>query len=123
MIPTPGIGKLLCITRCKDGVIARTTTSERKLFPLDPFVRGFPFFLFDGSIAAIELKEWAILQKPRVEAECVACQLVSATCLAVPCHHLLYCSECLEQAKVRTKADVCPLCGQRIASVSQVLLK
>ena len=62
-VRTPQEKQIICLMRTSVGVVMSTETElgtigERLLFRVDPYLRLFPFFLFDGCVEAIQLNEF-----------------------------------------------------------------
>ena len=113
----PKAQQVVCLKRTSVGVVMETESEERLLFSVDPHVRLFPFFLFDGYVQAIQLKEFKV--HDRTGLECVTCLEKVASTRAKPCGHILYCSDCREGATL-TIGNKCPVCKKDIVKYKQV---
>ena len=115
----PKAQQVVCLKRTSAGVVMATGSEERLLFSVDPHVRLFPFFLFDGYVQAIQLKEFKMHN--RTGLECVTCLEKVASTRAKPCGHILYCSDCREGATL-TIGNRCPVCEKDIVKYKPVPL-
>ena len=77
--------------------------------------------VLDGRVAALEEKQFQI--KQRKACLCLVCLHSTATQVALPCLHYLYCAPCLDHAKVCMRDGVCPLCSDRVTEYKVVHLK
>ena len=59
-VPHDSMKELIGLKRTEKGIVMRTASTETLLLVVDPFIRIFPFFLFDGSVEEIELKEFKV---------------------------------------------------------------
>ena len=71
-VSTPTQHQMIRLMRTSDGILMKTANEfwmieERLLFPVDPSVRLYPFFLFDGCVQAIQLKEFKLLNRTGVQ--------------------------------------------------------
>ena len=96
----------------------KTETEERLLFPVDPFVCVFPFFLFDGSVEAIQFREFKVHK--RDDLKCVICLEKVASTRVKPCGHILYCDDCKSGAIICRDDSNCPLCRTVITKYKQI---
>ena len=117
-IPTPQEKQIICLIRTSDGVVMQTETEERLLLPVDPFVCVFPFFLFDGSVEAIQLREFKVHNRERME--CLICLDKVASTRVKPCGHILYCEDCRSGAITCRIDSNCPLCGDVIIKYKKI---
>ena len=117
-VPNPKAKLIVSLTRTEAGILMKTEAEEKLLFAVDPFICVFPFFLFDGSVQSVELKEFKV--QNRSGGECVICLKQPATTRVKPCDHLLYCSDCHSGAVVCNDDGNCPICGTGIKKYKQV---
>ena len=117
-VPNPKEKQIVCLTRTEAGILMKTQAEDKLLFAVDPFICVFPFFLFDGSVQSIELKEFKV--QNRSGSECVICLKQPASTRVKPCDHLLYCSDCHSGAVVCNDDGNCPICGTGIKKYKQV---
>ena len=116
-LPHDSMTELIGLMRTGKGIVMRTASTETLLLVVDPFIRIFPFFLFDGSVEEIELKQFKV--QSRTQLECLTCLQQVASTRAKPCGHLLFCTDCREGA-ILTIGKKCPLCGKDIVKYKQV---
>ena len=118
-LPDPKAQQVGCLKRTSAGVVLETESEERLLFAVDQHIRLFPFFLFDGYVQAIQLKEF--IAHKRTGLDCVICLESVASTRAKPCGHILYCSDCREGAML-TIGKKCPICAKDIVKYKQIPL-
>ena len=117
-VPTPQEKQIICLMRTSAGVVMKTETDERLLFAVDPFVRVFPFFLFDGSVEEIQLREFKVQNRDKLE--CLICLDKVASTRVKPCGHILYCDDCRTGAIICRDDNNCPLCGTVITKYKMI---
>ena len=117
-IPAPKEKQIICLMRTSDGVLMKTETEERLLFAVDPFVCVFPFFLFDGSVEAIQFREFKVHNREKLE--CLICLDKVASTRVKPCGHILYCDDCRSGAIICRDDSNCPLCRTVITKYKQI---
>ena len=117
-IPTPKEKQIICLMRTSDGVLMKTETEERLLFAVDPFVCVFPFFLFDGSVEAIQFREFKVHKRDKLA--CLICLDNVASTRVKPCGHILYCDDCRSGAIICRDDSNCPLCRTVITKYKQI---
>ena len=122
-VSKPNEKQIICLMRTSDGVLMKTETElwtieERILFPVDPFLRLYPFFLFDGCVEEIEQREFKVRKRDKLE--CVICLDKPASTRVKPCGHILYCEDCRSGAIICRDDSNCPLCGEVIVKYKQI---
>ena len=121
VLSDPKPDQVVSITRFRDGVYAKTLASVDKLFDLDPYVRVYPFFLMDGCVSRINLKDFTAQE--RKQSECIVCLKSAATHFATSCRHLLYCGDCMDGVRVSSLDNKCQMCESDVTDYAMIRIK
>lgn len=91
-------GKLVTIKRTKDGIHVTSVTKTESVLTLDPYLKVYPFFLFDGSVSEIGIKKYDLpdAAEQREPLECYMCRTRAAVTFVKVWKDMLFCQQCID---------------------------
>ena len=113
----------VCMTRTMAGITMRTSENleDQVVIEVDPTVTLYPFFCLNGCVKSLcLLKEFKV--RKRVAMECCVCLEAYANHFCKPCKHLVFCEDCLKDAKLSGSANRCPLCREPVKKFDKIFV-